>query len=664
MRVLDKKIRDVVESLSIQTRTVRTRETPAVNNLLEQLLKNLKLLEKQSLDEEKNLLVTYDLLLIYSKKIEDVYQGQDWTVEQLLLLLDECYNHPRMPEAMKKNLPLRRGLITYKYASWGSVYDLSKLVYQRFQSMLYADFPMSMDRRLKVTLGNVFAGYQNSKILLEIYPSILQLGLPMGQLKEEYDGFLNQLLTDFLTDPKLNKTLSVLTIGNRFADSRPMLFDFKEVLSLLLDLSDGDIRYATGETPESLDVRIVARKTSLLKQLRVLLFSGSPTKMEIALHHRPALQAIFLKILSPMSQLQSLYTWGSGLDDAFNRFVDEVKIFASQMLSVLTPLTTLTMPVETPWDIVRLWGGPKHAISSGLDMTTAMFRSFMPKLNVVLQFFMPEDSFGPLVKKCKEPVANIRENMLQLVLNFERLGIYDDATQAAIAPFREQFAELNLDAIQAMFAIYKNQFEQFILQPDQAKLVWGRLPVDRQREVLMNAAALFYHLNAFLRTVMPFLSIDKLRTMREALADKPEIRLNYDGLIVGVMKLQTMLKENFNSIKKLLLDVFSTAGDRLSFGDATYSVVSSNGGGGHSMLGSVASGFVGVFGNHRLNLDFNPSEQKVEGLPPTWQGKKLKAILKQEIEQTFMILEQFDALGIAQVFVMSNSHNPIDTLTL
>jgi hypothetical protein len=657
MGELDQRIYRVVKNLSIQLLRFPSQHTSMVYCTLTQLLDNLKFLERQRRAEPQHLQITYDMLIIETSKIEQALKRCDWTVDQLLLLLDELASVPLMPDLIKNNHLIRRGMVKHHGLSLMERIELAKHAYARIRRLLAPDYVLSTERKFKLTLGNLFSGPNNLNILFNIHPHLTQLSLPLGPLKAEYELFLNRLITGMLASPKLNQEISVLTVKDRYRAHPNIDFNFKDILMLLNIMSDVNIFAATGERPEELDVKLVRIKISLLKQIRRIVLSGTPNRIQYAIQGQSLLQQTFIHIFTSMREFRPFYTWGSALDEAFNDLIDEVRGFSSEILLALTRMPAHISVAKPAWNIVGLWSGEGLALSSTLSMSANLLSAALPKIYTVYKYFFPDDSLNHLVVKSQAPLNLIFKHGLNLALQLEQAGLFHPSVQAALAPFREKFLALKWDPLQRMAAIYRSQFEQFIQDPFQAKMRWSQLQDESKREVLMNLAGFIHQLNIHLPTLLALISPRMLAELRHSTDHKSDV----DGLILGIVKLQAVLKTEINPLMQTLLNILKTPGDDLTAGQAATSLVSSAGGIVRSAVGTIAGGVMDALTSTRLNLSFIPSEENVAHLPPSWQGKKLKAIFKDEFELCFKIIEHFNEQDFQQIYLVSSSRaNLID----
>ncbi len=669
MMRIDEKVSGVLKNLAYFNLAFPSTKTLAVHRLLTECLENLEALKAEPRTHPEIVQITYDLLLVYTSRIEQTIGQRDWTVNSLLQMLDQCSTDPQTPAEVTQNHALKRGLILYESLSWSELSSLGEEAYRRIGTLVQMPLALSLNRKMKLTLGNIFAGQTNARIFSKIYPYLAQLSLPVGPLKQDFHSFVNLLVSDLISTPIVNGHRSVLRLEGEGGVDSEIRFDFVEAINLLSLISDRNILLAMGDTPESLDVRAVRSKIRLIRQLRVMLFEGQPSRVQSALTQRPLLQENFKALFGPLQGLRPLYTWGSAMDEAFNDLLDEVKIFSAQMMdAVIHPAQTAPQPsVLISWNIMRFWKGPAHAFSSTIDMINEIVLAMMPKINALIQKMMPENKLALLIANCTPPIYSIIEHSLGLVRTLEARGIYDPVTQAFLAPLRGHLQGMDMKSLQAAIAVYKYQLEPLIFkivnQNNEAAMVWANLSVSEKNTMLLNAAALIHHLRKGIRSLLPMLDPRLVVRLHEALLPSEEACLHFDSMIGQATLLQLFLKKDAEVILSQVIEILGQNADTVTAGSATNTALRQSLGTVVGVpLGAVAELTVGILSVFQLNLSFHPANSGVKAMPPEWNDKNLKTILKEELVQSLGLMKQVNSLHLGLQYEASATLQEKNTL--
>lgn len=639
------KVKAVLKHLSYFNDSFPSVHMRASGQLLDQFSHDLQTLEGMAFTEPQKLEQIYLLLMIYTGLLYQVIGRRDWAVEKLIQMLEETCQDPLMPALIKQDHLLKRGLLLYQSLTWGQSISLGQEAVQRFSAIFNMPFPLSFDRKIKLTLGNIFSGFHNTKILAHLFPHLLALSLPYGKLHGQFRDGLNALLTDLISAPRVNGDYALITQHSAEGQEASLEFDFATLRHLLLSLSDKRILLSLGETPESLDVRVLQALSLLIRQISVIISRGQPSRLEIILQERPILGTWLKNVLSDLQALRPVYTWGNALDLALNELMEALKNLSGECLKVIAkPLSAPAEPQRMKsWDVLRFLKEPSHAISRTIDQFYELVDIMMPKISASLHKFMPENKIALLIEKAKPPVYAIIDQSLALNQAFQRLGLYHEITQDFLAPFREHLFSVNLEFMQAALAIYKRQLEpvMFRLINDQSAAVWKEMNLQLKNELVLNAAGFIFRLRKCFVSVLPLMDPRCVLVLRQALSVNQEVSLLFEGLIGQVIQLQQILKQDAEPLLEQAIGILAQESDMLTAGSATQTAVKQSYG---TVVGVVAGRTVDALSFFELNLGYVPSKSDLLGIPLEWENKTLKTILKNELTQTQALIKQVNSL--------------------
>lgn len=632
------KIRKDIQQLSYHVLSYPNQYTARVNALLEELIKYLFKVEEYVCVDKEGIALIYDLLLVYTGKIEQVYRERNHTVETMLKLLNDCYSHPDMPESIKRDHPFRHALVMHQHMGMVELLSLGRLAYRRVAELFTTPLAIPFSRKIKMVLGNFLNVPGNLRVLANIHPYVTQLALPLGDLKGERDACINVIVTELLTYPKVNDRIAVHSFNPEFMQKANMIFDFNEILNLVNMLSSDELKLAMGDTPQSMDVQAIRLKTKMLKQLHVILLEGHPSRMQEVLIHRVLLRQNLYAIFSQLVHLRPVYSWGNDLDLALNDLVDEVHQFSQGMIHVLRqPIHIQAQEAKPlPWAVMNFWEGTGRLLTSMAALMNAMANNLMPRITRLIMRMLPKHRINDLVESCKKPAYEIFDHGYALAKMFETEGLYSALTQQCLAPFRQPFLGIDIDALQQLFSIYRYQFEPvielFLQAKDEPLTVWRAFSKERKNELVLNAAKALYTVRKLIDSFLPIIQPATFEAMRQALSSHDEALEHLNSIRSSIIDLQILMIVDADPMLGKIITMLELPGDSITIGGAANVAMNS------TTIAVVADA---TMTSYQLTLDCVPSSMGVQGLPEHFMDKNLKQMLLIETNAFKGSLKQF-----------------------
>lgn len=614
--------------------------TDPINTLLNQLKSALGEVEQHTNDPVQQVVLTYDLLLVYTSKIEQIYQSRHYVVEQLMTLLEKSYQDPRMPESVKNAHPYRHALVMHRHLTLSQLIDLTRLAYARLASM-FTDFPdVGIIKGIKMTVGNSRAGPSNLKILAALHPLIAELTLPFGQLKDERDGFINAMATRMLSYSAMNGTVAGHTMGASPGAPPNIDLDFGNILNLVNIVSNQAIMRAMGDTPDSLDVQVIQAKTRALQQFRKIMATTGEAWLKDALTDRPRMKNNLTAMFTHLAGLQGIYTWGDDLDIALAGFANEIQAFSRQMLVILKALPKTTVGYvllsRKDWQLADILGGPAFTISALVELSQTMIQDMLPTIIEWLRRILPHSKYQQTWNECKEPIEALVQNAIALAKIFEKEGLYAKLTQDALAPCREHLLKIDVLRAQQLISIYRHHFEPlleiFLGSDENLVRTWERFERPKKDEIILNVAKALFSLRHYIDSLLPILSDKVLSQIKEALKDNPDASLEFERFVNNLNDLKLALMTEIQPLIIQGIQIFASTGHAVTLGNAVEATSGSS-------AGRVITD--ATLWSYKLELGYTPTQNDVSNLPSDWQGKNLKTIFKLEMKAVLALVDRF-----------------------
>jgi hypothetical protein len=628
--------------------------TPRVYPVLDRLSERCKFIAQSDWDPRVKEQVTYDLLLVAAGDLEAIYQTPTWTLNTLLALLEKCGGR-------QEEHPFHRGLVMHRHLSLREKVQLGKLAHERIKPYLNPDTLLTLQTKAKMSLGNAFAGTRNLGVLIAIHPALIQLRVPFGELREEFEGFVNEILTDLLTYRRVNDQFSALTLDNKTRSQPSITFDFKKCLNLLNMLTDRSLfKIAQGDLLTR-QAEAVKLKVDLIKQLRVILFDPveqKPSRVSRALGNRTKLRDNLNRMVTPLNNLRPLYTWGTALDEAVNDLFDQIRGLALDMKKALD-----APPVNTdsakPWNIAGILDELKVLQGSTKGVMKEVMVSLVPKkvlkMAEGIKKIMPErqTEIEQILESLQTHFKNIQAHTTALIHALGPSSLYGEKIQALIAPLRPHLTEINLLALQQMMAIYRHQFAPE-LQNLKAlewnlKSLWQVSHRDTKSELLLNMAVTLFHLRQFVDSVLPLVDTRLMIRLRQNLNAIPEDRAHFDAILTEIRGLQTVLHEKAKKKLEALMPILEGEKDVIDASVITKALFGES-----SFKGKMVEVAAKTVVTLELDLSLNPTQRNIDGCPDEWTAKNLKQIFKEEVDGLMKILDRFNAIDFQAVLLTSD----------